>query len=153
MLYKINYGPNLTNTKESKSTLTMKTLLKQLITANSTPEKGELKAARCLEVFFAPFKELCHVSIWDGNRAHFVLKAPGCSDKKTLIFVSHLDVVPAGDVPWHYPPFEPVEKDGRIFFLIRTNFKPSKHNVARDKDLIYFYKPTFEKMKYRIENL
>ena len=45
------------------------------------------------------------------------------------------------------------EKQGRVFFYVRCNFDSTNLDVARDKDLIYFYKPTFEKMKYRIENI
>jgi acetylornithine deacetylase/succinyl-diaminopimelate desuccinylase family protein len=38
------------------------------------------------------------------------------SGKKSIGFVSHMDVVPPGDLElWETPPFEPVMKDGRIY--------------------------------------
>lgn len=50
-----------------------------------------------------------------GVRPNIVARLEG-EKKKTLWIVTHLDVVPEGDVSlWQTPPFEPVIKDGKIY--------------------------------------
>jgi hypothetical protein len=45
------------------------------------------------------------------------------------------------------------EKQNRYFFVVRTNFLPSKLDIAKDKDLIYFDKSDFKKVKFRFDNI
>ncbi|AEA47153.1 M20 family metallo-hydrolase [Archaeoglobus veneficus] len=50
-----------------------------------------------------------------GIRPNIVARLEG-RRKRTIWIVTHIDVVPEGDVRlWHTPPFEPVVKDGRIY--------------------------------------
>jgi succinyl-diaminopimelate desuccinylase len=50
-----------------------------------------------------------------GVRPNIVAKIKGESDR-TIWIVSHMDVVPEGDLSlWQTPPFEPVVKDGKIY--------------------------------------
>lgn len=45
------------------------------------------------------------------------------------------------------------EKQNRYFFVVRTNFVPSKLDIAKDKDVIYFEKSEFKEVKYRFDNI
>lgn len=50
-----------------------------------------------------------------GKRPNIVIRAKGRSQKRLWV-VSHMDIVPEGDVSaWDTPPFEPTIKDGRIY--------------------------------------
>lgn len=94
----------------------MRDLLRQLIQADSTPEAGELAAAKTIEAYFKNNGVPCRIDCWDGNRANVVagVKSAG-GGKPALMFVCHLDVVSAGQEPWTYPPFEGREADGKLF--------------------------------------
>lgn len=50
-----------------------------------------------------------------GNRANIVSVLKGSGEKPALIFNGHLDVVPAGDLPWIYAPFAGIQVDGRLY--------------------------------------
>ena len=93
----------------------MKNLLRELIRARPTPEQGELVAAKILTDYLAAQGIVSRIDSWDGNRANVITRIPSTARKTSLIFASHLDVVPEGEQPWRYPPFEAVETDGRIF--------------------------------------
>ena len=94
----------------------MKELLKKLILADSTPDRGELETANVIVGFFDSHGLDCRIDTWDKTRANLVLRIKSTGERPGLLFASHLDVVPAGDCGrWSNPPFEPVESDGRIF--------------------------------------
>ncbi|HDQ44847.1 MAG TPA: M20 family metallo-hydrolase, partial [bacterium] len=51
-----------------------------------------------------------------GYRPNLLARWKGRSSQHTIWIMSHMDVVPAGeDASWQTPPFEAVEKDGRIY--------------------------------------
>lgn len=51
-----------------------------------------------------------------GGRPNLVVRVPGQDTNRTLWVMSHVDVVPPGDESkWDTPPFEPVERDGRLY--------------------------------------
>ncbi len=51
-----------------------------------------------------------------GGRPNLVVRVPGVDTSRTLWVMSHIDVVPPGDESkWDTPPFEPVERDGRLY--------------------------------------
>lgn len=94
----------------------MKNLLKQLIAGAATPENGERQSAEILRHYFESIDIPAELDCWDKSRANLVAaignEAP---DAPTLIFGVHLDVVPAAAENWDTPPFEAVEKDGKIY--------------------------------------
>jgi len=89
----------------------MKELLKQLIRAKSTTDTGELKCAKTLADFFKNAGLKPQVDVWDKNRANVTITLKSTGKKPGLLFVGHLDVVPAETNSM----FNPVERGGKIF--------------------------------------
>ena len=89
-------------------------LLKDLIRAESTLAVGEVAAAEVLRDYFVANGIDCEVDVWDGNRANASVRIKSDGTKGALLFAAHIDVVPPGDAPWKYPPFDGVEAEGRI---------------------------------------
>ena len=95
--------------------LPMIDLLKKLIDACSTPDRGELTVAEVITAELSGLGVKCDIDIWDKNRANIVLHIKSAGHKPALLFASHLDVVPTGTTLWKYPPFEAAEADGKVF--------------------------------------
>jgi succinyl-diaminopimelate desuccinylase len=93
----------------------MKNLLKKLIKAKSTPDVGEIECARVLADFFTSAGIESNIETWDKTRANISATIKSGGEKPALLFVSHLDVVPAGKQGWHSDPFEAAEQDDKIF--------------------------------------
>ena len=93
----------------------MKNLLKQLIQAETTADKGELAAAEIISAELSRFAIESRIESWDKTRANITAHVKSSGQKGALLFASHLDVVPAGDANWSNPPFTAVESDGRIY--------------------------------------
>ncbi|MHC4324711.1 MAG: M20 family metallopeptidase [Planctomycetota bacterium] len=93
----------------------MKELLKNLIEADTTVEKGELLAAEVISAEFHRSGIDSRVDIWDRTRANITanIKSTGC--RAGLLFACHLDVVGPGEAAWKHPPFTAVESDGKIY--------------------------------------
>lgn len=93
----------------------MKNLLKKLIRAQTTADKGELAAARIISNELSRFGIESQIDSWDDTRANITAHVKSSGSKGALLFASHLDVVPASDANWSKPPFEAVESDGKIY--------------------------------------
>jgi succinyl-diaminopimelate desuccinylase len=84
--------------------------------------EGETEKAKYLEgvVKDFGFDEIKRIDVPDdsvpsGHRPNIIAKIKGQKDR-TLWIISHMDVVPAGDLDkWETDPFEPVVKAGRIY--------------------------------------
>ncbi len=98
-------------------------LLKKLVRAESTPEKGELAAAKVVAEELAASGIESQIDTWDANRANVIAHIASGKDAPALLFACHLDVVPPGQTPWAHPPFSAFEADGRIHGRGSTDMK------------------------------
>jgi len=97
--------------------------LKKLIQADSSPDAGELDTARIIAEKFKNYDISSTVDTWDNNRANILARIKYAGKSPALLFVCHLDVVPPGQSPWKYPPFEAHQADGKIFGRGATDMK------------------------------
>ncbi|MGL4986379.1 MAG: M20 family metallo-hydrolase [Treponemataceae bacterium] len=85
--------------------------------------QGELKKCEALTEWlkkqgFTTFERLDAPDprVESGIRPNLIVTIEGKNPNKCVWIMSHLDVVPEGDLSlWHTPPFEAVEKDGKIY--------------------------------------
>ena len=108
----------------------MKNLLKKLIEAKSTPDVGEIQCANVLADFFSSVGIESNVEVWDNNRANITATLKSTGQNPALLFVSHLDVVPAGKQNWHTDAFVATELDGKIFGRGSCDMKAGMAAVA-----------------------
>ncbi len=94
-----------------------------MIEAQSTPDRGELAAAKVISTEFARAGINCRIDTWDSNRANLVARITSDGSRPALLFACHLDVVGPGESAWKHPPFEAVEADGRIYGRGATDMK------------------------------
>lgn len=93
----------------------MKELLKKLIQAETTGEKGELAAAEVISKELHQSGIDSSIDSWDQIRANIFAHVKSAGRRAGLLFACHLDVVGPGEASWKYPAFTPVESDGRIY--------------------------------------
>ncbi|MHC4482174.1 MAG: M20 family metallopeptidase [Planctomycetota bacterium] len=93
----------------------MKALLRRLIQAESTAQKGELAAANIICEELRRSEIDARIDRWNGNRANLVAQIKSAGRKGALLFACHLDVVPAGEAGWSDPAFAGTERDGKIY--------------------------------------
>ena len=93
----------------------MKELLKKLIQAEATVQKGELAAAGVIADEFGKSGVDAAVDSWEQNRANVTAQIKSSGENGALLFACHLDVVGVDAGKWEYPPFAATEKEGRIY--------------------------------------
>jgi len=93
----------------------MKELLKKLVQAESTPQKGELAAAEVISAELSRSGIDSRIDTWDQTRANIIAQVKSAGHKGALIFACHLDVVGPGEAKWEKPPFEAFESDGKVY--------------------------------------
>jgi len=95
--------------------LMMKDLLKKLIEAETTAERGELPAAELISTEFHRSGIDSGIDSWDHTRANITAHVKSAGHRAGLLFACHLDVVGPGEGIWEHPAFTAVEKDGKIY--------------------------------------
>lgn len=101
----------------------MKELLRKLIQAETTIEKGELAAA---EIIWAEFNRLgieSQIDTWEQTRANIIAQVKSTGRRPALLFACHLDVVGPGEAIWSNPAFGAEEKNGKIYGRGSTDMK------------------------------
>jgi succinyl-diaminopimelate desuccinylase len=93
----------------------MKELLRKLIQAESTAEKGELAVAEIILQELGRSGIDAQIDSWGRNRANLIAHIESAGHRGALLFGCHLDVVPPGEAQWEYPAFEGVEGGGKIY--------------------------------------
>jgi len=98
----------------------MKRLLRNLISAETTAEAGELAAADIISAELGLSGIACRIDRWGRNRANLIAQIPvaelkSAGHRSGLLFACHLDVVAPGEAKWEHPPFSGVESEGRIY--------------------------------------
>jgi len=93
----------------------MKKLLRKLIGAETTAQKGELAAAEVISAELGRSGIDSRIDSWDGSRANITARVKSAGRRAALLFACHLDVVGAGEASWKYPAFAAVESDGKIY--------------------------------------
>jgi acetylornithine deacetylase/succinyl-diaminopimelate desuccinylase-like protein len=90
-------------------------LLARLIACDtSNPPGRETAAARLLSEYLTAAGVECELVARDPERANLVARLRGGSGP-SLMFLGHLDVVPADQRGWSVPPFSGTERDGAIW--------------------------------------
>jgi len=93
----------------------MKELLRKLIQAETTVQRGELAAAEIISDELARSGIDCRIDSWGRNRANLTAKINSVEQKGGLLFVCHLDVVAAGGQGWTHPAFAGIESEGKVY--------------------------------------
>lgn len=93
----------------------MKELLRKLIQAETTAEKGELAAAEIISDELGQSGIGCQIDSWGLNRANLTAQIKSGGQKGGLLFACHLDVVAPGQAGWRHPAFAAVESEGKIY--------------------------------------
>jgi len=91
-------------------------MLQKVIQINSTnPPGNEKELAIWLSEFFRQAGLDPNLIEYENNRANLVVRIPGSGELPALIFSAHMDTVPAGRIPWKFPPFSGALHEGRIY--------------------------------------
>ena len=128
----------------------MKRVLRKLIGAETTVDRGELAAAEIVSAEFGRSGIDCRIDSWGQNRANLIAQIKSAGHRSGLLFACHLDVVGPGEASWRNPPFAGVESGGRIYGRGSADMKGgiaaivtairelSESGVKLEGDIIFF---------------
>jgi len=107
-------------------------LLQKVIRIESTnPPGNELDLARWLADYFAEAGVEAEVLEYEGKRANLVARLQGSGSRPALIFSAHMDTVPAGEMPWTFPPFSGTLHEGKVYGRGAADMKGGLAAVAQ----------------------
>jgi len=91
-------------------------LLQKVIQIESTnPPGNEINLARWLADYFVKVGVEAELLEYEGKHANLVVRLQESGKGPALIFSAHMDTVPAGEVPWVFPPFSGTLHEGKIY--------------------------------------
>ena len=91
-------------------------LLSRYIRFDTTnPPGNEAQTARFLSGFLDSNGVKSTIVTSPGGRANLIARVRGTGQRKPLVLLHHMDVVPARDAPWERPPFGGVIADGFVW--------------------------------------
>ncbi|MBN2441356.1 MAG: M20/M25/M40 family metallo-hydrolase [Spirochaetales bacterium] len=95
----------------------LKSLIKNKCVNDGTPGSGnEIKSARTLKKFFHSYKIKSEILESAEGRANIIVRIPGTDPHApSLMYMSHMDVVPAKEDDWSCDPFGADERGGYIW--------------------------------------
>ena len=96
--------------------LLLKELIQNRCVNDGTPESGdEIKSVHTLKKFFDSYNIKSEILQSSENRGNFLIRIPGTDPHApSLMYMNHLDVVPAGGDDWSCDPFSADERGGYI---------------------------------------
>ena len=114
---------------------TAKSILAELLSIDTTYEKGTVAAVQALRTRFlaAGFSEsdlVVAASPDNPSQSNLIVKLKGNGKGKPLLYLCHLDVVAAKPEDWSVPPFALTEKDGYFYGRGSLDMKSEDANVA-----------------------
>ncbi len=93
----------------------VKLLQKVIQTESTNPPGNELDLARWLVDYLAQAGVKAELFEYESKRVNLVARLPGGGKGPALIFSAHMDTVPAGELPWKFPPFSGTLHEGKIY--------------------------------------
>jgi len=114
---------------------TAKAILGELLSIDTSYEKGTVAAVQVLRARFqaAGFPDADLVVVADPGapkQSSLIVKLKGRGHGKPLLYLCHLDVVPAKPEDWTVPPYALTEKDGWLYGRGSLDMKGEDANAA-----------------------
>jgi acetylornithine deacetylase/succinyl-diaminopimelate desuccinylase-like protein len=124
-----------TVTPSAQDAQTAKDILGELLAIDTSYEKGTVAAVEVLRKRFLAggFQEsdlTVLVNPDHPSKSNLIVRIKGRGNAKPLLYLCHLDVVPAKAADWTLPPYAMTEKDGWIYGRGSLDMKGDDANVA-----------------------
>ena len=122
-------------TTPAREAAAAKALLSELLAIDTTYEKGTVAAVQLLRSRFlvGGFTASDLTVLADPehpNQSNLIVRLKGSGQGKPLLYLCHLDVVPAKREDWTFPPYALTEKDGWLYGRGSLDMKGEDANTA-----------------------